>query len=419
MASCFAVKSSCNSPLFFAIVFLAGGARIGSYFESRLSYPKGNHLYQSNPRSGHRSRGRAQAHPTQAAEHRAKFEALPEPWGDPPYSISFESAFPEIAQACLSTGTLSIQCIGNTGGEEVEAYRSSVVRSLVSDSQLADGVKPNFLLHLGNAAYPSGTSQAYCEQFIEPFSSYSLPIFGIPGDRDGEIGSDDLDSLRGWIECFSSLVGVPSVGRVLPNVYYSISAPFATIVSLYTNVPEGGSVDIAQQLWLTRELSTAPLHKALILAMHHPVYSFDHRYRGSTVMGELLQRSINDSRRVPNLVLSSHAHNYQLIEKDVVPNSFVPLKLPFVVIGNSGNALLDEIQPGVAEGYMDAEAGAKLVFADSRNHGYLTLRIDSKVIAGSYAVANPGEAPRSGVHTFTYSAGARSLPERFMLNLGA
>ena len=54
--------------------------------------------------------------------------------------------------------------------------------------------------------------------------------------------------------------------------------------------------------------------KALIVALHHPVYSFDNYHSGSPNMAQELQDAINASRRVPNLVLSAHVHNYQRIE---------------------------------------------------------------------------------------------------------
>src|SRR5258708_3108768 len=43
-----------------------------------------------------------------------------------------------------------------------------------------------------------------------------------------------------------------------PNVYWTLETPFATVVGLYTNVPEGGWLDDKQIAWLTGELSVAP-----------------------------------------------------------------------------------------------------------------------------------------------------------------
>ena len=44
---------------------------------------------------------------------------------------------------------------------------------------------------------------------------------------------------------------------------------------MYTNVPKGGSIDSVQQQWVTNGFATAPTGRALILALHDPVFSFD------------------------------------------------------------------------------------------------------------------------------------------------
>ena len=91
----------------------------------------------------------------------------------------------------------------------------------------------------------------------------------------------------------------PQVTLSLPNVYWTLNAPFVTIVGMYTNVPEGGSIDSVQQQWLTNELATAPEDKALIVALHHPIYSFDDHHSGSARMADALQHAINDFAASP------------------------------------------------------------------------------------------------------------------------
>ena len=90
----------------------------------------------------------------------------------------------------------------------------------------------------------------------------------------------------------------------------------ATIVGMYTNVPEGGSVDSTQQQWVTNEFATAPTDRAFILALHHPIYSFDVHHSGSSKMADVLENAIRDTGRVPNLILSGHVHDYQRIEQN-------------------------------------------------------------------------------------------------------
>jgi acid phosphatase type 7 len=70
----------------------------------------------------------------------------------------------------------------------------------------------------------------------------------------------------------------------LPNVYWTLPAPFATIVGLYTKVPDGGVVDDEQAAWLTEELRAAPLQAALIVALHHPIFSASWEHIGNITL---------------------------------------------------------------------------------------------------------------------------------------
>jgi len=56
-------------------------------------------------------------------------------------------------------------------------------------------------------------------------------------------------------------------------------------------------------------MAAAPTDKALILSLHHPIYSFDNFHSGSADMAREVEGAINESRRVPNLILTAHVHN--------------------------------------------------------------------------------------------------------------
>jgi hypothetical protein len=49
-------------------------------------------------------------------------------------------------------------------------------------------------------------------------------------------------------------------------------------------------------------------------------------------MADAVQHAINDTRRVPNMVLTAHVHNYQRIERGIVAGT----QTPFLVVGNGG-----------------------------------------------------------------------------------
>ena len=232
--------------------------------------------------------------------------------------------------------------------------------------------------------YYNGEIDQYYDQFYVPYDHYDPPIISIPGNHDGDPKTREQTSLDGWVRYFMTPTphidpisgDAPRVTLSLPNVYFTLECPFVTIVGMYTNVPEGGSIDSIQQRWLNNELATAPEDKALIVAMHHPVYSFDDHHSGSIHMADALEAAINNSRRVPNMVLTAHVHNYQRIEHKIAGKD----PTPFIVAGAGGYYHLHGIQKGVDVGYVDPESGAELMFHDQFHHSYVTLSIDSKNI---------------------------------------
>jgi hypothetical protein len=119
---------------------------------------------------------------------------------------------------------------------------------------------------------------------------------------------------------------------IQPNVYWTLETPFATIIGIYTNVPEGGWLDKDQIAWLETELHHAPIDKVLILATHHPIYSLDRPYRGSTYMSRVLNGAIQKTNRIPDIIFSSHVHNYQRFTRLLNGRS-----IPYIIVGAGGH----------------------------------------------------------------------------------
>lgn len=194
----------------------------------------------------------------------------------------------------------------------------------------------------------------------------------------------------------------PRVGLSLPNVYWTLLTKHATFVGLYTNVPEGGSVDSVQQQWLTNEFAEADENLPLILALHHPIYSFDSYHSGSSKMADVLENAIRDTGRVPNLVLSGHVHNYQRIEQQIVPNGS---PTPFIVCGNGGYHNLHKL--GAEAGAVAPDTGATLKYG-VQTYGFMTLVIDGETISGKTIEVDKQGTATDG-DTFTYPARAIRL----------
>jgi hypothetical protein len=377
---------------------------------------------QAQPRPPHkRSQAHSGVHPLSALTHRTqRFQPLPPALGEPPYHFDLEEAIPGVTKQATDAGKIVFHTVGDTGGIKNPEYQANVAASMKRDLfNMAGADKPLFFYHLGDVIYYNGELDKYYDQFYEPYDHYAAPIFAIPGNHDGDPASAAQTSLDGWVNYFMTATphvdplskDAPRVTMSLPNVYYTLNCPFVTIVGMYTNVPEHGSVDSIQQQWLTNELHTAPKDKALIVALHHPIYSFDDHHSGSPAMADVLQHAINDSRRVPNMVLMAHVHNIQRIEKDIVKGT----PTPFFVAGNGGYYHLHNLT--AQAGDVDDNTGAKLVYADDKSHGYMTLTVDKKNISGVVTLIDKVTGDASDTNTFSYPAKAVFLDSKTVVSL--
>lgn len=364
----------------------------------------------------HIKKGSSQSHPGVSAlnplTHRnTGYQPLPRPLGLPPYQYSLSDHFTSIAKHITDSGKMVFDVLGDSGGVQDAEFQSFVADQMVEALGKATAANASqFCYHVGDVVYFTGAHDDYYSQFYEAYERYSPPIFSIPGNHDGEVDDPTQQtSLDGWVAYFMQAnpdvdpisKDAPRVGLNLPNPYWTLITPLATFVGMYTNVPEHGSIDSNQQQWLTNEFATAADDRPLILALHHPIYSFDIFHSGSSKMADALENAIRDTGRVPNLVLSGHVHDYQRIEQNIAPGG----PTPFIVAGNGGYHNLHQIHSKV--GTVATDTKAKLVY-EAVTWGYLTLTIDKKNITGQST-----EIDRTGKVTagdkFSYPAGAVTL----------
>ena len=333
------------------------------------------------------------------------FRDLPPPTGRAPYHVSLENVLsPSQIAAIRQAGRLVCHVAGDTGGVKAPEPQQVVAMHMVYDLANPDpAARPAFFYHLGDVVYFYGEADEYYSQFYEAYHQYSAPIFAIPGNHDGDLAPTapaDLRSLTAFVENFCAPEAKPSreasdSGRdamTQPNVYWTLDTPLATIIGLYTNVPEGGEVHPDQIAWLTAELQNAPKDRCLLLAAHHPIYSLDEHHSGSTRLKEVLDDAFLKAGRVPDLVLAGHVHNYQRFTR-VLDRQ----EVPYIVAGAGGYWHLH---------YMTRAIGSPVQFPYSvpddpnltlesycdNRHGYLTLEITADQIKGSYTpVPRPHE----------------------------
>jgi acid phosphatase type 7 len=354
----------------------------------------------------HHSQAHGGVHPLEPVAHRnTGYQPLPRPLGLAPYHYDLSDEFKDIAEAAEKAGKLVFHVVGDSGGVQDGEFQGNVANAMVSHLH-ATTEKPLFCYHVGDVVYFTGEISQYYAQFYEPYGHYDAPIFAIPGNHDGEVDDPSQQtSLDGWVRYFMQAnpdvdpisKDAPRVQLNLPNVYWTLVTPFATIIGMYTNVPEHGSIDSDQQQWLTNEFASAPDDRALILALHHPIYSFDTYHSGSPKMADALENAIRDTGRVPNLVLTGHVHDYQRIEQSIVEGS----PTPFIVCGNGGYHNLHKI--GSPVGTTAPDTGAKLIYGQE-TWGFMTLTVDKHHITGVTTEVDRNGKVTESADTFKYTA---------------
>jgi 3',5'-cyclic AMP phosphodiesterase CpdA len=331
-----------------------------------------------------------------------KFEPLPTPTGRPPYRVELADVLGAAeVDAIRAAGQLTFHVAGDTGGTADRAAAQHIVADHMVQDLARDGhTRPRFFYHLGDVVYYHGQTIEYQPQFYEPYHAYDAPILPIPGNHDGSIGDPSVPSLTGFVRnfCAPRPHVTPEAGDInrdamtLPNVYWTLRAPFATIVGTYTNVPEGGHIAPDQAAWLAEELRAAPPHTALIVALHHPIYSGSQEHIGSIHLREVLDAAAEKAGRLPDIVLTGHVHNYQRFTR-----RYQQREIPYLVAGAGGHSPLNKIpsyndqkvpQPFVIPSDPDVTLER---YAEER-HGYLRLTATATALHGEYVtVPRPHE----------------------------
>jgi hypothetical protein len=317
---------------------------------------------------------------------------------------------PASVDAINKSGTMVFHSVGDTGGVNTPTQIENVTTYMEADFASADvTTHPSFFYHLGDVVYYDGELPNYYPEFYEPYMTYPGPIVAIPGNHDGDQNPQTGESsLEGFVRNFCSQAPVrtkeaqdaPRTAMTQPNVYWTFLTPLITIIGLYSNCPEGGQLSQEQINWLQSELGAAPKDRALIVAVHHPIYSAYGSKPGSQHLYGVLEAAVQAAGRIPDLVLSGHVHNYQrftgtLAGKDV----------PMIVAGAGGyNAKLHVLHKAFHQAKlpitMPGAGGILENFCDNQ-HGYLRITVTKKSIACEYvAVPDPSKPAKGPLKAF-------------------
>jgi 3',5'-cyclic AMP phosphodiesterase CpdA len=302
--------------------------------------------------------------------HKNDLQPIPPPSATPPNLSLDQIVGADVIGPITTAKAIVFHAVGDTGAAKVNAFQTavqalgneaSVADAMVADVQQSGAAAPAFFFHLGDVVYNFGEAQYYYDEFYEPFRDYDRPIFAIPGNHDGMVfgptsALPQVPSLEAFLRNFCAGAPAPSPDAgglarstmTQPGVYFTLDAPFVSIIGLYTNVLEGPGVISSQggtypisdeQLtFLTGELERLkPARqagtRAVILACHHPPVSADSANGGTTGLANDIDTACTAAGLWPDAVLSGHAHLYQRFTRVVDGR-----QIPYVVSGSGGFA---------------------------------------------------------------------------------
>ena len=316
------------------------------------------------------------------------FQPLPAPTGAAPFRMDAYTFVPKKAN-------LKFIMAGDIGG-----VLDSIPETMVANEMVKHA--PDFMYILGDVVYFYGESANYYNEYFKPYDKINAPIFGIPGNHDGDLNPNPPNgttpkSLDAFMKvfCDKKVSPIPFSNEIKrtsitqPNMYFTLEFSTFSIIGLYTNVPSGGVVHPDQQAWFVGELKNAAANKKkIIVTLHHPAYSFDTAHGASTAMQTLLDTSFKQAGVLPAAVFCGHVHNYQHFEK-----KYGTVKVPYIVSGNGGYHNLHTVDKTKVTKLPTAfDANTNLLAYNDKGYGFLELTVSGSTIQISQFTAQIGGA---------------------------
>lgn len=328
-----------------------------------------------------------------------------------------------------AAGSIVFHAVGGTGGIKEPSKQFAVADAMAGDlaGKTYQSARPAFFYHLGDVVYYLGQERYYYDQFYDPYRDYDAPIFAIPGNHDGMVSpSLKLKTLAGFLANFCTprpmkdpeAQGFARTTMTQPGVYFTLDAPFVTIIGLYSNTSEGGTQGVisgsvvgnAQLTFLQQQLQAAAQQRksgdrrALIVAVHHPPFTGSQDHAPSPNVLTDLDGACQTAGIQPDLVLSGHAHLYERYTRFLGTT-----QIPFVVAGMGGYFNLSGFKlsingkPPKTPAVGSDIKGNKLILEtyDDKTFGFLRLRVSAAALKCTSVTVDPATKQTKETDSFT------------------
>jgi hypothetical protein len=362
-------------------------------------------------------------------------QAVPQPRGgavEPVLTLAqaLGDAGPAAETKITESGQIVFHSVGDTGNTYGPSTITAVADKMVADFDEADAADaPSFFFHLGDVVYNFGEGAYYYDQFYDPYREYPAPILALAGNHDGEVyKTDPAPTLQAFLRNFCAAApavstdagGLSRTAQIQPGVFYTFDAPFVRILALYSNVLEdpgvissqgdaASPVSDVQLAYLTAALARAKSENyagAVIVAVHHPPYTYGSTHSGSPLMSEDIDNAATKAGFWPHAVFSGHAHNYQRFTRQV--NS---TQIPYIVAGCGGHSI-DALQSG-SNGAIRTpiQVNSTLTFEsyDATDYGYLRVVVTAETLTIEFHPASDGAGTKTPDDVVTVDLATRTI----------
>jgi hypothetical protein len=367
-------------------------------------------------------------------EHKLAAIPFPAPRGLPEPQLTLAAILGSQGAAAVrkitQAGRLVFHATGDTGNTRGPESQNLVADKMVSDFEGEDPAQsPSFCFHLGDVIYSFGEAEYYYDQFYEPYRDYPAPIVALAGNHDGMVvPGTNASTLAAFLEnfCATEFEVTPEAGglsrtaQIQPGVFFTFDAPFARILSLYSNVLEDpgviadATIGSSQLDYLKAALGRVKsdgFKGALIIAHHHPAYTAGSKHGWSERLLSQIDDVCNTAGIWPHAVLSGHAHNYQRFTRH-----HGQTQIPYIICGNGGHGLAKLSRKGAGAlrtpqklqttGHADK---VTLENYDDQDYGYLRIIVTAAQLRIEYHPASDGDAAKTPDDSVTVDLATRKL----------